>query len=131
MYYEVYLPFPPTINNYYKKSSSGGRYISQKGKKFRQEVAEAINGQLPDVNIDYKVLVECVLFPPDNRVRDLDNYNKPLLDAITEGNLWGDDFQVDQLFNYRGETRSRQGSCYVRISEAGPIISNIEQLPLD
>ena len=132
MYHELYLPFPPTVNNYYKKAQSGGRYISEKGRKFRNDVVEAIADQIGNsVPIDYHVLVEVVLFPPDKRGRDMDNYNKALLDAITESGFWMDDKLVDQLFNYRGEVRSRNGSCYVRISEAGPVIRNVNQLPED
>ena len=131
MYYELYLPFPPTVNNYYKKASSGGRYISNKGRKFRDDVIKEVRGQLPSVAIDYKMLVEIILFPPDNRVRDIDNYNKALLDALTHSGVWDDDTLIDQLFNYRGETRSRQGSSYIRISEAAPVLKSSNQLPED
>lgn len=131
MYYELYLPFPPTVNNYYKKSSSGGTFISNKGRKFRSEAAEAISEQLPGVHIEDRMLVEVVLFPPTRAVRDVDNYNKALLDAITQAGLWEDDSLIDQLFNYRGEVRSRRGSIYLRITDAGPIISDVGMLPLD
>ena len=132
MYHELYLPFPPTVNNYYQKSKGGGRFISNKGRSFRAAVAEAVADQIgSSVPIDYRMLVEVVLFPPDKRTRDMDNYNKALLDAITETGFWMDDQLVDQLFNYRGEVRSRNGSCYVRISEAGPVIRSIDQLPED
>ena len=129
MFYELYLPFPPTVNNYYKKSHHGGRYISEKGRAFRDHVGKEVSEQLPGVYIDQNVLLEVVLFPPDKRQRDVDNYNKALLDALTNAKLWEDDKLVDQLFNYRGETRSRNGSVYVRITDAGPIITNVLQLP--
>ena len=132
MYYELYLPFPPTVNNYYKKSAAGGRYISEKGRKFRSDVVEAISEQIGNsIPLDDRLLVEVILFPPDNRTRDLDNYGKALLDAITESGFWLDDKLVDQLFWYRGEVRSRRGSCYVRISEAAPVLKNAGQLPED
>jgi crossover junction endodeoxyribonuclease RusA len=132
MYYELYLPFPPTVNNYYKKSKSGGRFISEKGRRFRQDVVEAISEQIgSSVPLDDRLLVEVILFPPDNRARDVDNYNKALLDAITESGFWMDDKLVDQLFVYRGEVRSRRGSCYVRVSEAAPILKSVAQLPED
>lgn len=130
MHYELYLPFPQTVNNYYQKSKSGGRFISHKGRKFRDMTSEAIVEQLPDVHISDKVLVEIVLFPPDNRMRDIDNYNKCLLDAITHAHLWEDDSLIDQLFNYRGECRPRNGSCYVRITDAGPVVRDVRMLPI-
>lgn len=130
MHYELYLPFPPTVNNYYKKSKAGGRYISEKGRKFRAMVEECIIEQLPGEHITDKMLVEIVLFPPDRRQRDVDNYNKALLDAITEGKLWEDDKLIDQLFNYRGKVTSG-GQTFVRITDAGPIITDVNMLPMD
>ena len=130
MYYELYLPFPPTVNNYYKKSRSGGRYISEKGRKFRSDVVSAISDQMGStIPLDERLLVEVILFPPDNRTRDIDNYNKALLDSISESGFWVDDQLIDQLFVYRGEVRSRRGSCYVRISDAAPILKSSDQLP--
>jgi len=119
---ELYLPFPPSVNNYYVKSKSGGKFISSKGRKFREEVHEAIIEQAPALRISGRVLVEAILFAPDRRTRDVDNYNKPLLDALTHADVWGDDGQIDQLFNYRGAVIPKPGKCCVRITEAGPII---------
>jgi crossover junction endodeoxyribonuclease RusA len=131
MFYELYLPFPPSVNNYYKKSQAGGRYISEKGRRFRDEVAKCVSEQLPNVHIDDRLLIEIVLFPPDKRKRDEDNYNKSLLDAITHSGLWVDDCLADQIFNYRGAVRQRNGSCYVRITDAGPVIRDVSMLPVD
>ncbi len=120
MIYEIYLPFPPTVNNYYVKTKRGV-FISMKGKKFRAEVAEAVNEQLPGVSLDDKLLVEVVLFPPDKRVRDLGNYDKAMMDAITEAGLWEDDSLIDQQMFYRGEV-VKGGQVFMRITDAGPII---------
>jgi crossover junction endodeoxyribonuclease RusA len=43
------------------------------------------------------VSVEIDVFPPDKRVRDLDNILKPLLDAMTAAGCWHDDSQVANL----------------------------------
>ena len=37
------------------------------------------------------------MFPPDNRIRDLDNYNKALFDALTHTGVWEDDRQVKRM----------------------------------
>lgn len=42
-------------------------------------------------------VVEIVLFPPDQRRRDLDNYNKALFDALTHAGVWEDDSQVKKM----------------------------------
>ena len=131
MHIELFLPFPPTVNNYYSKTKRGV-YISHQGRKFRDEVAEAVAEQLGgDLGITERMLVEVVLFPGDKRVRDVDNYSKGLLDALTKAFVWEDDALIDQLFIYRGEVRSRRGSCFVRITEAGPVITDVAQLPMD
>jgi crossover junction endodeoxyribonuclease RusA len=127
MFYEIYLPFPPTVNNYYVKTKRGV-FISMQGKKFRAEVLQAISEQLPGVHLDYKLLVEVVLYPPDNRTRDLGNYDKALMDAITEAGLWADDSLIDQQFFYRGEV-TKSGSVFMRIGEAGPVVKMGQPLP--
>lgn len=130
MIYEFYLPFPPTVNNYYVKTQRGV-FISQKGRKFRDQTAESIHMQLgaAELPANTKLLVEVILYPPDKRKRDLDNYMKPLLDAITQTGLWEDDSLVDQLFIYRGEPLT-SGRVFVRISEAAPILPQNYELPL-
>ena len=135
MNYELFLPFPPTVNNYYVKTKRGV-FISMKGKKFRAEVEEAVNQQLPSVFIEDKMLVEVVLYPPDRRIRDLGNYDKALMDALTECGLWEDDSLIDQQFFYRGEVfngeagNRKHGMVYMKISDAGPIMK-IGQRPPD
>ena len=122
MHYELYLPFPPSVNHYYVKTKRGV-FVSKKGREFRAEVIQCIHDQLGLCEmITDKLLVEVVLYPPDKRTRDVDNYNKPLLDAITHAGLWKDDSIIDQLFNYRGEASPRSGSVFLRIQDAGPII---------
>lgn len=118
--YEIYLPFPPSNNNYYVKTKRGV-FISQKGKKYREELSQQLAEQLPGVFIDERIMLETIYFMPDNRTRDVANYSKALHDAITEHGLWEDDSLVDQNFEYRGE-KIYGGLVFMRISSAGPII---------
>lgn len=129
MQYEIYLPFPPTVNNYYIKTKRGV-FISQKGKKFRAEVEAAVVEQLPTVHIDERMLVEVVLYPPDKRKRDVDNYHKALFDSLTVCGLWEDDCLIDQAFVYRGEV-CKSGSVFMRITDAGPILKLGQRPPDD
>lgn len=119
---EFYVPFPPTVNSYYVKTKRGV-FISNKGRKFREDVAEAVAQQLPGLALDSvdKLLMECVLFPPDERRRDVDNYNKSLLDALKHTGLFEDDSQIDQLFVYRG-AKVYGGTVFIRLADAGPVI---------
>jgi crossover junction endodeoxyribonuclease RusA len=120
---EFFVPFPPTINSYYSKTRNG-IYISKKGAVFRASGIELIRAQLRDFNF-LKLRLHCsvIFYAPDARKRDLDNYLKPLLDVITHSGIWLDDSLVDQLSVYRGII-VKGGSCFVRITEALPILEN-------
>ena len=117
----LHLPWPPTVNSYYKTTRSGQRYLDKKVREFREAVAESVFEQLSGVTLDDSLFMEVYLFPPDKRKRDLDNYMKGLLDGLTQAGLWEDDSQVDQLHIYRGEVVNG-GSVRVEISEAGPVV---------
>lgn len=119
----LYLPWPPTVNSYYKMTRHGQRYLDTKVREFRELVAASINEQAPGLTLDEHIFMEVYLFPPDRRKRDLDNYMKGLLDSMTEAGLWADDSLIDQLHIYRGEV-VKLGSVKVEISEAGPIIKS-------
>ena len=130
MHYELYLPFPPTVNNYYVKTGRG-IYISQKGRKFTDLVLAAVIEQLPSIHIEDRMLVEVVLYPPDKRKRDIaDNYGKGLLDSLTKAGLWLDDSLIDQCFYYRGQV-TRGGCTFVRITDGGPIVPTGAVPPMD
>ncbi|WP_438980215.1 RusA family crossover junction endodeoxyribonuclease [Polynucleobacter sp.] len=122
MLFELYLPFPPTVNDYYTKTARGV-YISTKGRIFRELVSEAVNEQLPGVHIDVPMLLEVVLYMPDARRRDIDNYQKALLDSLTICGLWADDSLVNQLYIFRGKATARSGgSVFMRILDGGPVL---------
>lgn len=117
----LHLPWPPTINNYYKYARTGARYLDKSVRVFREGVLDSVREQLPGTTLYDQLFMEVYLYPPDNRKRDLDNYMKGLLDALTEAGMWGDDAQIDQLHIFRGEV-VKGGSVRVEISEAGPVM---------
>ncbi|MBB3324891.1 RusA family crossover junction endodeoxyribonuclease [Atlantibacter sp. RC6] len=97
------LPFPPSVNTYWRAPNKGalaGRHlVSAAGRKYQSEACAAIVEQLrrlpkPSTTA---AAVEIILFPPDQRRRDLDNYNKALFDALTHAGVWKDDSQVKRM----------------------------------
>lgn len=117
----VHLPFPPTVNSYYGTSRSGVKFITKRGRQFREDVEKQLVQQIGRLELDENMHVEVVLHPPDKRKRDLDNYMKALLDACTVGGLWSDDSLIDQLTVLRGET-VKCGKTQLEINPAGPVI---------
>ena len=102
MQYNITLPWPPTVNSYYVKAKRG-IFISKKGGIFRAACASALNEQMClGLKLDFRLTVHVILYPPDKRCRDLDNYMKALLDALTKAGLWIDDEQIDELAIMRG-----------------------------
>lgn len=97
------LPFPPSVNTYWRAPNSGslkGRHlISAKGRAFQSAACAAIIEQLrrlPKPSA-HPADVAIVLYPPDHRRRDIDNYNKALFDALTHAGVWEDDSQVKRM----------------------------------
>lgn len=100
---KLVLPFPPSVNTYWRAPNSGplkGRHlISAKGRAFQSAACAAIIEQLRRLPkpSSLPAAVEIVLYPPDARRRDIDNYNKALFDALTHAGIWEDDSQVKRM----------------------------------
>jgi crossover junction endodeoxyribonuclease RusA len=121
---EIHIPFPPTVNSYYGSKMVGRKkiqYIKPAGKRYREDVCKAVVEQVGYLELDDQLYVEVVLYPPDLRGRDLDNYMKALLDALTHAKFWMDDKQIDQLCIFRGR-KVAGGLVTVKADLAGPIL---------
>jgi len=96
----VELPWPPSINNYYRRN--GSRYfITSKGIEFRMHTALACLNYRNEFDKDARLSVTIYAYPPDNRRRDLDNINKCLLDSLEKAQVFVDDSQIDELIMRR------------------------------
>lgn len=108
--FKITLPFPPSVNTLYP-IVRGRKILSKKGREYKQEVKKILDG------IDYEMITGnidmCIsLILPDNRRRDIDNYNKALLDCLTEQKVYKDDSQV----------------VYLTIRKSGPLKVNGKNL---
>lgn len=95
---ELILPWPPTVNHYWRHVVIGRRaqvYISADGKRYRQMVGTRCKkvGSMGAARLRVAIAAN----PPDKRRRDLDNVLKAVLDAVTHAGVWDDDSQIDQL----------------------------------
>lgn len=119
---ELTLPFPPSVNTYWRHVDKGNyvqTLISADGRKFKKLASDAARRQfmaMACAAFRSPVSVKIRFYPPDKRVRDLDNYLKALLDAITEAGIWVDDSLVHELVLAWGGVR-QGGSTFVSIHE--------------
>ena len=100
--FEVSLPWPPTVNTYWRHANRGGTtivYIAKEGQIYRTAVQGLIATKRKLHTGRLKVEIEA--WPPDKRKRVLDNILKSLLDAMTYAGIWEDDSQIDDLRIYR------------------------------
>jgi crossover junction endodeoxyribonuclease RusA len=102
----IKLPFPPSTNQYYRSIRMGRgvrTLVSKRGREYRDAVVgECCVSHLTNTLLGGRLSVTVTLYPPDRRKRDLDNFNKGLLDALTHAGIWGDDSQIDDLRIVRG-----------------------------
>lgn len=100
MIVEIVLPWPPSLNHYYRRV--GPRtLISREGRAYRRLVeVEAMRqraaGSTP-AHDGERLSLAIVAHPPDRRRRDLDNLLKALLDALQHARLIADDGDIDHL----------------------------------
>ncbi len=106
------IPYPPSVNHYYKRNKFGGIRVGDDGKEFRDDVAvwyyqSATSRHINSSKVLYpdgKLNVTITAYFPDNRKRDIDNILKATLDAITHirdykicESPWSDDSQIYKL----------------------------------
>src|SRR6056297_3429442 len=113
------LPWPPSVNHYWKRNRNGGVRVGVAGVRFRDEVMFAALQQLkPLRSLSGPVSVSIVACQPDRRRRDLDNLLKSTLDALTAAKIYGDDSQIHEL-DIRWGKRVDGGRLDVTVRELG------------
>jgi crossover junction endodeoxyribonuclease RusA len=90
------LPWPPTTNTT-GRSVGGKVLISRAGRAYRENVAAAVIAQ-GGRHLDGRLSLTVQAFPPDKRVRDLDNTLKATLDALCHAGVYDNDGQIDELY---------------------------------
>jgi crossover junction endodeoxyribonuclease RusA len=126
---ELFLPFPPSINSYWTRTRVG-MMLSSKGRIYRADSLEEISmqlGQISPIETKTRLHVTIFYYMPDNRIRDIDNYSKGVLDALAHARVVANDSQIDVLHLERGEN-VRYGCCHVIITENTASIKRFKRL---
>ena len=110
---EFELPWPPSVNHYYRYV--GPRVlISRDGRRYRENiVAKFATEKVTKLSCPVDLYIE--LYPPDNRRRDVDNSLKCLLDTFTHGSLYDDDSLIRKLTVIKQEPMPPEGMAFIRI----------------
>ena len=115
---EVQLPYPPSANHVWR-SYSGRVVLSAEAKRFRENVYWLLRAAHARP-IAEQCACRLNVHPPDRRERDIDNLQKPTLDALQHGGVFlRSDGQVDVLITQRLEP-----------TPGGLVIAKIIPLPL-
>lgn len=71
-------------------------HMSNKGKKLKDDYIKQLKEQYTSIPITSELKIALGLYFDDKRIRDIDNYNKIILDAC-KGIIWEDDKQIQTL----------------------------------
>ncbi|WP_447881027.1 RusA family crossover junction endodeoxyribonuclease [Serratia fonticola] len=113
--YKLSLPWPPSLNTYWRHSR-GRHYISEKGKAYRQAVIQTILQQHLNIKTSARLKISISAHVPDRRRRDLDNLQKAVFDSLVHAEFMLDDEQIDD-FRVRREALVKGGLLLVTITE--------------
>ena len=93
----LHLPYPPSINHYYVRTRRG-MAIGKKGKAYREAVwwgCALKSGITKPLTGSLRIALKVML--PDRRMRDLDNIQKCLLDALEHAGVVANDNQFRSI----------------------------------
>lgn len=86
---------PPSVNQIWINKPKG-RYKSKKGKEFEKIAKQQLKRQYEGEILTEKLKIKIWLYFKTKAKRDIDNYNKAILDSMT-GIIYKDDSLIEEL----------------------------------
>ena len=114
MVIELELPWPPSVNRYYRHFA-GRTLLSRAGHEYRKHVLAKLASK-DHPCFAGAVTLAAEFYPPDSRKRDLDNLLKATLDALQHAGLFEDDGQIEHLDIRRKEPHRPDGLVTVKVT---------------
>lgn len=116
----IALPFPPSTNHYWRSIPLGKFVkvtISKEGREYADAVARLVAAQNIRT-IEGQLFARYDLYPPDNRRRDLDNFDsKAVNDALVKAGVLEDDSQIRGKVSWFHEVQpERKGLIVVQLA---------------
>jgi crossover junction endodeoxyribonuclease RusA len=90
------VPFPPSVNSYWGFKGSR-RFLTARAKSFKTLVNAEFLRSGHEGFANERLQITIALYPPDKRIRDIDNVVKSTLDALCQSGVFNDDGQIDVL----------------------------------
>lgn len=90
------IPFPPSVNTYWGFKGSQ-RFLTSRAKAFKTLVNSEFVRSGHEGFASDRLKIHIELYPPDRRIRDIDNVVKSTLDALCQSAVFDDDGQIDVL----------------------------------
>jgi crossover junction endodeoxyribonuclease RusA len=124
------LPWPPSVNTYWRHIVLGGKFkkaqarvlLSEQGRRYQVDsFAELARQRVPRGAVKGRLGLRITAFPPDRRARDLDNLLKGTLDALKHSGVIADDGDIDELLVKRGAVRAG-GIMELTLTELGHVV---------
>ena len=118
----ITIPWPPSVNRYYRHIATGKGprvLISREGRAYRGAVQSAALNAGAVKHFEGRLHVVIKAYPPDRRRRDLDNILKATLDALQHAGVYVDDEQIDiiEVRRMRAGAPGSAGTLTVIVTE--------------
>lgn len=121
---------PKALRERVKKAFGSPRasmFLSDAGKDYRAAAADAMDDQhVPRRQLNGRLAVTAIAYPPDARTRDLDNLWKSALDVLKHCNVITDDGHIDDL-HVRRAHQVKGGSFVITVSEIAHAFESRQQ----
>jgi crossover junction endodeoxyribonuclease RusA len=96
----VQMPWPPSANRYWRKFR-GRMVVSGEARKYIDEISIlALSWQVKTFRT--RLSLRIIAYPPDKRVRDIDNILKIAIDSLQHAGIYENDGQIDRIYIERG-----------------------------